>query len=185
MKRGDGGEEPGMAWMELIGNHRVFLIRLEPDIWTEIGQGTLRSLDLLRPGQRERRPAFLRGDVLLLYHPQSNSPDAPPAELSHLVTVRSALSNEAGYGLGPVLRMVPALTRDRLLFASQRGILPDIFRAVDDRTFVYTVLETDQRKEFVDYVLNVGISLEPEEGKGGRPATDTVGESPGLVEFDW
>ena len=46
-------------------------------------------------------------------------------------------------------------------------------------------METDQQKEFVDYVLNAGISLEPEEGKGGRPATDTLGESPGLVEFDW
>jgi len=174
-----------MAWMELIGTHRVFLIRLEPDIWAEIGQGTLRSLDLLRPGERERRPAFMRGDVLLLYHPQKDTPDAPPAELSHLVAIRSALSSEAGYGLGPVLRMVPAITRDRLLFASQRGILPDMFREVDNRSFVYKGLESDQQKEFVDYVLNTGIHLEPEEGKGGRPVTDTVGETPGLVEFDW
>src|SRR5574342_105249 len=174
-----------MGWRELIDDHRVFLIRVEPDIWAEIGQGTLMSLDLLRPGERERRPAFLQGDVLLLYHPQKDALGAPPAELSHLVTVRSALSNEAGYGLGPVFRMVPALTRDRLLFASQRGILPDIFRGVDDRSFVYTVLERDQREGFVDYVLNAGITLEPEEGKGGRPATESVGDTPGIVEFEW
>ena len=174
-----------MGWMELIDDHRVFLIRLETDVWAEIEHGTLMSLDLLRPGERERRPKFQQGDVLLLYHLQTDLPDSPPAEMSHVVAVRSELSNDAGYGLGPVYRLVPPLTRERLLFASQRGILPDIFRGVDDRTSVFKVLETDQRKGFVDYVLNAGISLEPEEGKGGRPATDTLGESPGLVEFDW
>jgi hypothetical protein len=171
--------------MELIDNHQVFLIRLEPDIWAEVGHGTLISLDLLRPGERERRPAFLQGDVLLLYHPQSDAPDAPTAELSHVVTVRSELSNGVGYALGPVFRIVPALSRDRLLFASQRGILPEVFRRVDDRTLTYKLLTSDQRNEFVDYVLNAGITLEPEEGKGGRPVTEQVGETPGIVEYEW
>src|SRR3990172_7547484 len=111
-----------MGWMELIDDHRVFLIRLETDVWAEIEHGTLMSLDLLRPGERERRPQFQQGDVLLLYRPQTNLPDSPPAELSHIVAVRSELSNDAGYGLGPVYRVVPPLTRERLLFASHPRI---------------------------------------------------------------
>jgi hypothetical protein len=79
--------------MELVDDHRVFLIRLEPDIWEEIQHGTLRSLELLRPGRTERLPEFWSGDVLLLYHPEL--PDQPPAELSHIVTVRSELSRTA------------------------------------------------------------------------------------------
>jgi hypothetical protein len=173
-----------MGWMELIDDHRVFLIRLETDIWAEIEHGTLISLDLLRPGERERRPQFQQGDVLLLYHPQTDLPDSPPAELSHVVAVRSELSNDAGYGLGPVFRMVPPLTRERLLFASQRGILPDVFRRVDDRTFTFKLLTSDQRNQFVEYVLNAGIAMELEEGKGGRPVTEPVGETPGIVEYE-
>jgi len=173
-----------MGWMELIDDHRIFLIRLETDIWAEIEHGKLMSLDLLRPGERERRPQFQQGDVLLLYHPQSKVPDAPPAEVSHLVAVRSELSNDAGYGLGPVYRMVPPLTRERLLFASQRGILPDVFRRVDDRTFIITLLANDQRVQFVEYVLNAGVAIEIEEGKGGRPVVEPVGETPGIVEYE-
>ena len=173
-----------MGWMELLDDHRIFLIRLETDIWAEIEHGMLRSLDLLRLGERERRPQFQQGDVLLLYHPQSEVPDAPPVELSHLVAVRSELSNAAGYGLGPVYRMVPPLTRERLLFASQRGILPDVFRRVDDRTFIFTLLTSDQRDQFVEYVLNAVVAITIEEGKGGRPVVEPVGETPGIVEYE-
>ncbi|MGE5850936.1 MAG: hypothetical protein ACM362_12485 [Candidatus Methylomirabilota bacterium] len=173
-----------MGWMELIDDYQVFLIRLETDVWAEIEHGTLMSLDLLRPGERERRPRFQQGDVLLLYHPQTNLPDSPPAELSHVVAVRSELSNDTGYGLGPVYRVVPPLTRERLLFASQRGILPDVFRRVDDRTFTFKLLTSDQRNQFVEYVLNAGIRMEIEEGKGGRPETEPVGERPGVVEYE-
>lgn len=174
-----------MGWMELIDDHRVFLIRLETDIWAEIKHGTLMSLDLLRPGDRERRPEFRQGDVLLLYHPKTDVPDPPPAELSHLVAVRSELSNGAGYRLGPVYRMVHQVARERLLFATQRGILPDMFRRVDDRTFVSKLLTSDQRDEFVEYVLNAGIALEIEEGTGGRPVVEPVGETLGIVEYEW
>ncbi len=173
-----------MGWMELIDDHRVFLIRLETDVWAEIEHGTLMSLDLLRPGERERRPKFQQGDVLLLYHLQTDLPDSPPAEMSHVVAVRSELSNDAGYGLGPVYRLVPPLTRERLLFASQRGILPDVFRRVDDRTFTFKLLMSDQREQFVEYVLNAGIAMEIEEGKGGRPVVEAVGETPGIVEYE-
>ena len=173
-----------MGWMELIDDHRVFLIRLETDVWAEIEHGTLMSLDLLRPGERERRPKFQQGDVLLLYHLQTDLPDSPPAEMSHVVAVRSELSNDAGYGLGPVYRLVPPLTRERLLFASQRGILPDVFRRVDDRTFTFKLLMSDQRDQFVEYVLNAGIAMEIEEGKGGRPVVEAVGETPGIVEYE-
>jgi len=173
-----------MGWMELIDDHRVFLIRLETDVWAEIEHGTLMSLDLLRPGERERRPKFQQGDVLLLYHLQTDLPDSPPAEMSHVVAVRSELSNDAGYGLGPVYRLVPPLTRERLLFASQRGILPDVFRRVDDRTFTFKLLMSDQRDQFVEYVLNAGIAMQIEEGKGGRPVVEAVGETPGIVEYE-
>lgn len=173
-----------MGWMELIDDYRVFLIRLEADVWAEIEHGTLMSLDLLRPGERERRPKFQQGDVLLLYHPQTDLPDSPPAEMPHVVAVRSELSNDAGYGLGPVYRVVPPLTRERLLFASQRGILPDVFRRVDDRTFIFKLLTSDERNQFVEYVLNAGIAMEIEEGKGGRPVVEAVGETPGIVEYD-
>ncbi len=174
-----------MGWMELIDDHRVFLIRLETDIWAEIERGTLTSLELLRPGDRERCPEFRQADVLLLYHPQTHVPDSPCAELSHLVAVRSELSNGAGYGLGPVYRMVHPVARERLLFASQRGILPDVFRRVDDRTFISTLLTSDQRDEFVEYVLNAGIALDIEEGKGGRLTVEPVGETPGIAEYEW
>jgi hypothetical protein len=174
-----------MGWLDLIDDHRVFLVRLEAGIWAEIEHGTLISLDQLRPGDRERRPEFRQGDVLLLYRPHTDVPGSPSAELSHLVAVRSELSNGAGYRLGPVYRMVHQVARERLLFASQRGILPDVFRRVDDRTFTFTLLTSDQRDEFVEYVLNAGIALEFEEGKGGPPAVKPVGETLGVVEYQW
>jgi hypothetical protein len=182
--KGRLGKEPGMGWMELIDDHRVFLIRLDTDLWAEIERGTLMSLELLRPGERQRRPRFLQGDVLLLYHPQTDLPDSPPAELSRVVAVRSELSNDAGYALGPVYRMLPPLTRERLLFASQRGILPDVFRRLDDRTFTFTLLTSEERDQFVGYVVNAAIATEIEEGKGGRPVREAVGETPGIVEYE-
>jgi hypothetical protein len=172
-----------IGWMELIDDHRVFLIRLEPVIWEEIQHGTLRSLELLRPGRTERLPEFWSGDVLLLYHPEL--PSQPPAELSHIVAVRSELSSTAGYALGPLLRMTPPLGRERLLFASQRGSLPDVFQRADDRTFTSKLLTADQRDQLLEYVLNGAIVLEIEEGKGGPPVGEPVGETPGTVEFEW
>jgi hypothetical protein len=171
--------------MELIDDHRVYLVRLEPDLWAEIERGTLTSLELLRPGRTARLPEFRPGDVLLLYRPQAHPPDATPAELSHVVSVRLALSNDAGYGLGPLFRMMPSLGRERLLFASQQGSLPELFKRADDRTFVLILLASDQRDQFLEFVLNAEILLTLEEGKGGRPEMEPVGETPVIVEFEW
>jgi len=174
-----------MRWMELVDDHRVFLVRVIPDVWVEIEQGALKSLDLLRPGLTARRPEFQFRDVLLLYRPQQPVPDAPPAELSHVISVQSEFSNDTGYALGPLLRMQPSLGRERLLFASQRGSLPDMFRQADDRTFVLTLLTSEQRDRLLEYVLNAGIALEIEEGKGGAPVVKPVDEDPVIVEFEW
>jgi hypothetical protein len=172
-----------MRWMELIGDHRVFLVRLNPDLWQEIEHGLLKSWELLRPGGIERLPEFRFGDVLLLYHPEL--PDQPPPELSHVVAVREELSSDTGYNLGPLFRMVPPIGRDRLLFSAGRGTLPELFRRPDERTFVLMLLTSGQRDQFLEYVLDAGITLETEEGKGGNPGTRPAGESPGSVEFEW
>ena len=174
-----------MRWMELIDDHRVFLVRVMPDVWVEIEQGALKSVDLLRPGLTERRPVFQSGDVLLLYRPQLPVPGSPPAELSHVTSVRAELSNDAGYDLGPLLRMQPSVGRDRLLFAAQRGSLPEVFRRADERTFTLVLLASDQRDQFLEYVLNVGIALLVEQGKGGGGKAPPPGENPGIVEFEW
>jgi len=81
--------------------------------------------------------------------------------------------------------MQPSLGRERLLFASQRGSLPDMFRQADDRTFVLTLLTSEQRDRLLEYVLNAGIALEIEEGKGGAPVVKPVDEDPVIVEFEW
>lgn len=172
-----------MRWMELVEDHRVFLVRLNPDLWEEIQHGTLKSWELLRPGRTERLPEFRFGDVLLLYHPEL--PDQPPPELSHVVAVREELSSDTGYGLGPLFRMTPPIGRERILFASQRGSLPDLFRRADDRTFVLKLLTSEQRDQFLEYVLNAGIGLEIEAGKGGAPTVEPLGEAPVIVEFEW
>jgi len=169
--------------MELVEDHRVFLVRLSSDLWEEIQHGTLRSWDLLRPSRTERLPEFRFGDVLLLYHPER--PDQPPPELSHVVAVREELSSDTGYGLGPLFRIKPPIGRERILFSSQRGSLPDVFRRADDRTFVLTLLTSEQRNGFLEYVLNAGVILEIEEGKGGAPAVKPVGDNPVIVEFEW
>jgi hypothetical protein len=169
--------------MELIDDHRVFLIRLEPDLWQEIQRGTVRSLEVLRPGRAARVPELRSGDVLLLYHPEL--PSQPPAELSHAVAVRRELSNAAGYALGPLFRMTPPLGRERLLFASQQGSLPEPFRRLDDRTFTCELLASGPRDRFLEYAVTAGISLDMEEGKGGSPVMEPGGETPGGVEFEW
>jgi hypothetical protein len=171
--------------MELIGDHRVFLVRVVPDIWAEIEHGSLKSVDLLRPGLTARRPEFHAGDVLLMYRPQVPKPGSPPAELSHVIAVLSEYSNETGYGLGPLLRMKPSVGRERLLFAAQRGSIPDLFVRADDRTFTLKLLTNDQRQQFLEYVMNAGITLEAEEGKGGASRPGPVGETSGVVEFEW
>jgi len=172
-----------MGWMDLVDDHRVFLIRLTPDLWEEIQHGALKSADLLRPGRTERVPEFRYGDVLLLYHPEL--PDRPPPELSHVVTVRSELSNDTGYGLGLLYRMVPPIGRERLLYASQRGALPEVFRRLEDRVFASGLLTTEQRDRFLEYALNSGIVLQVEEGKGRSPVVPPVGESTVIVEYEW
>lgn len=174
-----------MRWMELIDDHRVFLVRVIPEIWAEIQRGALKSVDLLRPGLTERRPEFQEGDVLLLYRPQQPAPGAPPAELSHVVTVLAEFSNDTGYGLGPLLRLNPSLGRERLLFASQQGSLPELFRRADDRTFTLMLLASHQREQTLEYVLNAGIALQAEEGTGRSPVVTPVGEASGIVEFEW
>ena len=172
-----------MGWMELVGDHRLFLIRLTSDIWGEIQQGTLKSVDLLCSRRTDRAPEFRYGDVLLLYHPEL--PDMPPPELSHVATVRSELSNATGYGLGPLHRTVPPIGRERLLYAAHRGMLPEVFRRLDERVFASQLLSTDQREQFLAYVLNGGILLQVEEGKGGSPAVPPVGDSSAIVEYEW
>ena len=172
-----------MGWMDLVGDHRLFLIRLTPDLWEEIQQGTLKSVDLLCSRRTERVPEFRYGDVLLLYHPEL--PDRPPPELSHVATVRSELSNSTGYGLGPLYRMVPPIGRERLLYASQRGVLPEVFQRLEDRVFASGLLSTEQRDQFLAYTLNSGIVLRVEEGKGGSPVVPPVGESSVIVEYEW
>ncbi len=174
-----------MRWLELIDDHRVFLVRVEPDIRAEIEHGVIKSVDLLRPGRAERLPRFEQDDALLLYYPRSDAPDSPPAALAHVVNVRSELPNEIGYGLGLLLRLDPSLGRERLLFASQRGVLPETFRRVDDRTFTLARLTVEQRDQFVEYVLNAGIALRVEEGWGGPPVVAALDDAPGVVEFEW
>lgn len=174
-----------MRWMELIDDHRVFLVRVIPDIWVEIQRGALTSVDVLRPGLTARRPEFQESDVLLLYRPQQPVQGAPPAELSHVVAVRAEFSNDTGYGLGPVFRLNPSLGRERLLFASQQGSLPELFRRPDDRTFTLMLLTSQQRQQFLEYVLNTSISLEIEEGTNRSPVVMPAGEAPGIVEFEW
>jgi hypothetical protein len=119
----------------------------------------------------------------LLYHPEL--PDRPPPELSHVATVRSELSNATGYGLGPLYRMVPPIGRERLLYASHRGSLPEVFRRLDDRVFASQLLSTEQRDQFLAYALNGGILLQGEEGKGGSPVVPPVGDSSVIVEYEW
>ena len=172
-----------MGWMDLVGDHRLFLIRLTPDLWEEIQQGTLKSVDLLSSRRTERVPEFRYGDVLLLYHPEL--PDRPPPELSHVATVRSELSNDTGYGLGLLYRMLPPIGRERLLYASQRGVLPEVFQRLEDRVFASGLLTTEQRDQFLAYTLNSGIVLQVEEGKGGSPVVPPVGESSVVVEYEW
>jgi len=172
-----------MRWMELVEDHRVFLVRLNPDLWTEIQEGALRSWDLLRPSRTERLPEFGFGDVLLLYHPEL--PDQPPPELSHVVAVRQELSSDTGYSLGPLFRMTPPIGRERMLFSSQQGSLPAVFRRADDRTYVLTLLTSEQRDQFLEYVLNAEITLEIEAGKGGATSAAPVGENPVIIEFEW
>ena len=174
-----------MRWLELFDNHRVFLVRVESDIRAEIEQGTLKSVDLLRPRRSERLPRFQQGDVLLLYRPRSNAPDSPPAALAHVVSVRFELSNDTGYALGRIFRLVPPLARERLLFATHRGILPSMFERVDDRTFTLAQMAPEQRDQFLDYVMNAAIALAPEEGQGGPPQAAPPAEGSGLVEFEW
>jgi hypothetical protein len=174
-----------MRWLELVDDQRVFLVRAEPDLWAEIERGALVSLDLLRPGRGERLPRFQQGDVLLLYRPRSDAPDSLPAELGQVVRVRSELSNGAGYGLGPLFRLVPPLGRERLLFASQQGGVPEVFQRTDDRTFTLAWLTADQRNEFLEYVVTAGIALRVEERQGGPSVVPPPEEAPGIVEFDW
>jgi hypothetical protein len=100
------------------------------------------------------------------------------------VSVRAELSNFTGYSLGPLLRLTPALGRERLLFGSQRGSLPAVIRLLDERTFVITQLTSAQRDQFLEYVLNAGVGLQGEEGKGGPAAGEAVGEGPGITELD-
>jgi len=169
--------------LDLVEDHRVFLIRLTPDLWEEIQQGTLKTVDLLCARRTDRVPEFRYGDVLLLYHPEL--PDRPPPELSHVATVRSELSSGSGYGLGPLYRMVPPIGRERLLYASQRGSLPEVFRRLEDRVFASQPLTTEQRDQFLAYMLNSGIVLQVEEGMGVSPTVPPVGESPVIIEYEW
>ncbi len=174
-----------MGWMELVDDHRVFLLRVQPDIRQEIEDGMLRSMEQLRPGSKERVPEFRFHDILLLYSTYPSAPDAYPAGLSHLVAVRLQRSNDTGYGLGPLLKIVPSLDRERLLLSCHRGSLPEVFRQVDDPTFVIRLLASDQRDQFLAYVLNAEIALEIEGGTGGPPDVARVGEVPGVIEFEW
>jgi hypothetical protein len=182
---GRRGSGTNMRWLELFDDHRVFLVRAESDIRAEIEHGALKSVELLRPRRTERLPRFQQGDILLLYRPSSSVPDSPPAELAHVVSVRLELSNDTGYGLGPLFRLAPPLLRERLLFACQRGSLPDVFERVEDRTFTLVRLTLDQRDQFLGYVLNAGIALQAEEGRGGPPLVAPLDDAPGVVEFEW
>jgi len=173
-----------MGWMELMQDSRTFLLRLPPALWPEIVRGAINSVELLRPGLTERIPQFQPGDVLLLYSPQLPVPDAPPAMLAHAVAVQAELSNFTGYRLGPLYRLEPSLGREQILYASEQGSLPAIFRKFDDRTFVITSLSSEERERFVAYVLNAGITLQLVEGTGSPPPTEPVGESPGIREIE-
>ncbi len=178
-----------MRWTELMDDQRVFLLRVEPDIWAEIERGTLTSLELLRSDRRARLPQFQRGDVLLLYRPKYPVPGeasgARMSGLSHAVRVRSESSNDTGYGMGPLYRITPPLSRDRLLFAAQRGALPDPFRLPDERTFTLQLLSSDQRDWFLAYVVDAGVVLRIEEGTGRPPGPPPVADAAGIAEFEW
>jgi hypothetical protein len=173
-----------MGWMELMQDRRTFVLRLPSALWEEIVHGAINSLELLRPGLTERIPELQQGDVLLLYRPQLPVPEAPPAMMADVVTVRAELSNFTGYRLGPRCRMAPPLGREQILFAAEQGSLPAIFRKCDDRTFVIARLSSEERERFIAYVLNAGIVLQPEEGTGAGPPTEPVGESPGIREIE-
>jgi hypothetical protein len=60
-----------------------------------------------------------------------------------------------------------------------------VFGRAGDRTFVLTLLTSEPRDQFLEYVLNAGIGLEIEEGKGGAQSAAPVGENPVIVEFEW
>ena len=173
-----------MTWMELMRDGRTFLLRLPTALWEEITRGAINSIELLRPGLTERIPEFQPGDVLLLYSPQLPLPDAPPAMLGHAVAVLGELSNFAGYRLGPLHRMEPPLDREQILFAAEQGSLPARFRMLDDRTFVVARLATEERAQFIAYVLNRGVILQVEEGTGASAPTEPVGELPGIREIE-
>ncbi len=174
-----------MRWLELVDDQQVFLVRAEPDLRVEIERGVLVSMDLLRPGSGERLPRFQQGDVLLLYRPRLDAPNPLPAELGQVVRVRSELSNNAGYGLGPIFRLAPPLGRERLLFASQRGGVPEVFQRADDRTFTLARLTADQRDRFLEYVVTAGIALRIEERLAGPSVVTPPEETSGIVEFEW
>jgi hypothetical protein len=173
-----------MTWMELMRDGRTFLLRLPTALWAEITRGAINSIDLLRPGMTERIPEFQPGDVLLVYSPQLPVPEAPPAVLGHAVMVLGELSNFAGYRLGPLYRMEPPLGREQILFAAEQGSLPARFRKLDDRTFVIGSLATEERAQFIAYVLNRGVTLQVEEGTGSSTPTEPVGELPGIREIE-
>ena len=173
-----------MTWMELMRDGRTFLLRLPMALWEEITRGAINSIELLRPGLTERIPEFQPGDVLLVYSPQLPVPDAPPAMLAHAVVVLGELSNYAGYRLGPLHRMEPGLGREQILFAAEQGSLPLRFRQLDDRTFVVACLATEERSQFIGYVLNRGVVLQVEEGTGASAPTEPVGETPGIREIE-
>jgi hypothetical protein len=173
-----------MTWMELVRDGRAFLLRLPPALWAEMTCGAINSIELLRPGLTERIPEFQPGDVLLLYSPQLPVPEAPPAMLGHVVVVQGELSNFAGYRLGPLYRMEPSLGREQILFAAEQGALPLRFRLLDERTFVVGGLATEERNQFIAYVLNRGIILQVEEGTGAAAPTEPVGEGPGIREIE-
>ncbi len=173
-----------MTWMELMQDGRAFLLRLPTALWAEITRGAINSIELLRPGLNERIPEFRLGDVLLLYSPQLPVPDAPPALLGHVVVVQGELSNFAGYRLGPLYRMEPSLGREQILFAAEQGSLPARFRLLDERTFVVSCLTTEERSQFIAYVLNRGLLLQVEEGTGAAAPTEPAGEVPGIREIE-
>ncbi len=165
-----------MRWKELIQEHQVYLIRLNPDLWSEIQEGRLRSMELLRASRNARLPEFSMGDLLVLYSPQM--PDEPPPALSHAIAIRQTSSSETGYGLGPLFQLVPAISKHRLIFSSDRGSLPDVFKQADERTFVVAQLTRDERDKFIESMLTAGIRLEIVKGKGGpekMPAVETTG----------
>jgi len=174
-----------VRWTELIDDQRVFLVRAGRDIWSEVERGTLAALEAFRSRRGERLPVFRQGDVLLLVLFPLPEAGAPPPSLSHVVKIRSGWSNEAGYAVGSVYRVEPPLTRDRMLFAAQRGGLPEVFGRFEEPLFSLAALTDDQRDQFRDYAVDAGILLQSaSETPGALPAVPE-GDPPGIVEFDW